>query len=276
MILILRLRKGEIVSFVTISPFEFNYNLRMSKRFESGDCKGKKKKLQEYEAKKLSPITAYMHVPTSITQLEAMQHVLYFPRDEIRRKEWTLAVRRADFKVTDSTRICSKHFSEECFDKEKFGGTWLKSDAVPTIFNFPPKVKKMVKKQRSLKRVASSPPTSTDVEDFETSDENIKRYAYIGDFKTSDMYSPAIANKLLEIEKKESKMKDRKIKTLQQREARLSQTILNLEEIIADLRFLVRRYPSGLENSKNPLPVLYRTVLLLHLLDHILLYYVHC
>ncbi|GIZ01961.1 hypothetical protein CEXT_333111 [Caerostris extrusa] len=47
----------------------------MSKRFESGACKRKKKKLQEYEAKKPTPITAYMHVPTSTTQLEAMQHV---------------------------------------------------------------------------------------------------------------------------------------------------------------------------------------------------------
>ncbi|XP_075215272.1 zinc finger MYM-type protein 5-like [Lycorma delicatula] len=48
----------------------------MSKRFESGACKHKKKKLQEYEAKKLTPITAYMHMPTSTTHLEAMQHVV--------------------------------------------------------------------------------------------------------------------------------------------------------------------------------------------------------
>ncbi|XP_075232504.1 zinc finger MYM-type protein 1-like [Lycorma delicatula] len=47
----------------------------MSKRFESGACKRKKKKLQKYEAKKLTSITAYMHVPTSTTRLEAMKHV---------------------------------------------------------------------------------------------------------------------------------------------------------------------------------------------------------
>ncbi|GIY95097.1 hypothetical protein CEXT_216981 [Caerostris extrusa] len=57
--------------------FNKDYNLRTSKRFESGACKRKTKKPQEYDAKKLTPITAYMHVPTSTTQLEAMQHVVY-------------------------------------------------------------------------------------------------------------------------------------------------------------------------------------------------------
>ncbi|GIY37555.1 hypothetical protein CEXT_14921 [Caerostris extrusa] len=48
----------------------------MSKRFKSGGCKRKKKELQEYEVKKLTLITAYMHIPTSTTQLEAMQHIV--------------------------------------------------------------------------------------------------------------------------------------------------------------------------------------------------------
>ncbi|CAL1272124.1 unnamed protein product [Larinioides sclopetarius] len=26
----------------------------------------------------------------------------------------------------NSSMICSNHFSEDCFDQEKFGGTWLK------------------------------------------------------------------------------------------------------------------------------------------------------
>lgn len=32
--------------------------------------------------------------------------------------------------------MCSKHFSPDSFDREKFGGTWLKKTAVPTVFNF--------------------------------------------------------------------------------------------------------------------------------------------
>ncbi|XP_075210255.1 sideroflexin-1-3-like [Lycorma delicatula] len=51
-------------------------NLSMNKIFENGACKRKKKKLQEYETKKLTLITAYMHVPTSTIQMEAMQHVV--------------------------------------------------------------------------------------------------------------------------------------------------------------------------------------------------------
>lgn len=42
----------------------------MSKRFESGAWKRKKKRLQDNEIKKLTPITAYMHEPTSTIQLE--------------------------------------------------------------------------------------------------------------------------------------------------------------------------------------------------------------
>ncbi|CAL1261126.1 unnamed protein product, partial [Larinioides sclopetarius] len=56
------------------------------------------------------------------------------PKDENRRKIWENKLKRENFKLTNLTRICSNHFSEDCFDREKFGGTWLKKDAVPTIF----------------------------------------------------------------------------------------------------------------------------------------------
>lgn len=59
-----------------------------------------------------------------------------FPKDESRRKLWENKIRRKDFKVTDHTYICSKHFTVENFDSNKFGGTWLKKDAIPTIFEF--------------------------------------------------------------------------------------------------------------------------------------------
>ncbi|CAL1281878.1 unnamed protein product [Larinioides sclopetarius] len=62
---------------------------------------------------------------------------LSFPKDEIRRRIWEIKIRRKDFKATKWSRLCSKHFPPDCFDREKFGGTWLKKTAVPTIFNFP-------------------------------------------------------------------------------------------------------------------------------------------
>ncbi|CAL1264097.1 unnamed protein product [Larinioides sclopetarius] len=60
-----------------------------------------------------------------------------FPKDEGRRRLWMLKVRRENFTVSNSTKICSKHFTPDSFDKEKFGGTWLKKTAVPTLFSFP-------------------------------------------------------------------------------------------------------------------------------------------
>ncbi|GIX80713.1 hypothetical protein CEXT_621921 [Caerostris extrusa] len=48
----------------------------MSKRFESGASERKKKSYKSMRQKKLTPFTAYMHVPTSTTQLEAMRHVV--------------------------------------------------------------------------------------------------------------------------------------------------------------------------------------------------------
>ncbi|CAL1262302.1 unnamed protein product [Larinioides sclopetarius] len=49
-----------------------------------------------------------------------------FPKDENRRKIWENKLKRENFKVMNSTMICSNHFSEDCFYREKFGGTWVK------------------------------------------------------------------------------------------------------------------------------------------------------
>ncbi|XP_054715885.1 uncharacterized protein LOC129225318 [Uloborus diversus] len=73
----------------------------------------------------------------------------YFPKDETRRKLWESKIGRKNFKASDHSRICSKHFSEDCFDRLKFGATWLKPNAIPTIFNFPAQSKKGNKKGKS-------------------------------------------------------------------------------------------------------------------------------
>lgn len=57
-------------------------------------------------------------------------------------------MRRKNFKVTDHTNICSKHFTADNFDKTKFGGTWLKKDAIPTIFEFSEKREKPRRKRK--------------------------------------------------------------------------------------------------------------------------------
>ncbi|XP_049769900.1 THAP domain-containing protein 2-like isoform X3 [Schistocerca cancellata] len=61
-----------------------------------------------------------------------------FPADEVRRNVWTLALKRKNFKATKYTKICSKHFSSDCFETVAFGsGRKLKRDAVPSIFYCP-------------------------------------------------------------------------------------------------------------------------------------------
>ena len=41
-----------------------------------------------------------------------------FPRDEIRKEAWRRAVPK-DVVLTDSTRLCSLHFTEDCYETEK-------------------------------------------------------------------------------------------------------------------------------------------------------------
>ncbi|GBN36791.1 DNA transposase THAP9 [Araneus ventricosus] len=59
-----------------------------------------------------------------------------FPKDPERRKLWEVKIKRVNFKATQHSKICSKHFTPGSFDSTKFGGTWLKPDAVPSIFDF--------------------------------------------------------------------------------------------------------------------------------------------
>ena len=58
-------------------------------------------------------------------------------------KIWVASLRLKEPRITPSSRICSQHFSPECFvqdySEESVGvkkGRRLKSDAVPTIFSF--------------------------------------------------------------------------------------------------------------------------------------------
>ncbi|KAG8172763.1 hypothetical protein JTE90_014711, partial [Oedothorax gibbosus] len=128
-----------------------------------------------------------------------------FPKNPERRKVWEIKVKRENFKATDATRICSKHFDANCFDTEKFGGTWLKSDAVPTIFDFAvnstnstavnsttTKVQRKAPKKRTLAMEDDLPEALSAIP-------RKKRLCYLGDFDEADVTSPTKAQKLLQI-----------------------------------------------------------------------------
>lgn len=65
-----------------------------------------------------------------------------FPfRDKTLLAKWTNAVKRKDWTPTIHSKICSKHFLPEDFYPDQ-SIKRLREDAVPSVFAYPPKVKK--------------------------------------------------------------------------------------------------------------------------------------
>ena len=65
-------------------------------------------------------------------------------KDPVLLKAWTVKLRLENPPLKDSSRVCSAHFTEDCFERdfkaELMPGTKtrrrLKPDAVPTLFSF--------------------------------------------------------------------------------------------------------------------------------------------
>ncbi|XP_076383492.1 THAP domain-containing protein 2-like isoform X2 [Megalopta genalis] len=62
-----------------------------------------------------------------------------FPNDPELRKQWIQAVQRENFKPSSQTKVCSKHFANDCFIQSGWSSRrTLKPDAVPdTILDEP-------------------------------------------------------------------------------------------------------------------------------------------
>ena len=76
-----------------------------------------------------------------------------FPSDPLRRKQWEVAVKRANFKSNDNHRICEEHFEGHCFEKNLeqarkagYKTVALQPDAVPTLLS----LKKIKSPRKSL------------------------------------------------------------------------------------------------------------------------------
>ncbi|GBM77303.1 hypothetical protein AVEN_13350-1 [Araneus ventricosus] len=139
-----------------------------------------------------------------------------FPKDEERRKIWEINIRRENFKATKSSRLCSKHFSPDSFDREKFGGTWLKKTAVPTVFNFD---KQFVERKITRKPLVRKTPEPV------IEQATRKRKHYLGDFDDDDMNSPTKARKLLSIAQSQQKKWKMKIKNAERKTKRLEKKL---------------------------------------------------
>ena len=72
-----------------------------------------------------------------------------FPKDPSLREQWLAKISRADLVISKNTRLCSEHFTPDCYERdlqaELFGlkrRASLKADAVPSIFSHRPARKK--------------------------------------------------------------------------------------------------------------------------------------
>uniref|UniRef100_A0A4W4EVH8 THAP-type domain-containing protein n=1 Tax=Electrophorus electricus TaxID=8005 RepID=A0A4W4EVH8_ELEEL len=59
-----------------------------------------------------------------------------FPKDKVKRKAWTAALKRRDFEPNDYSVVCSCHFKSEDFDRTG-QTTRLKEGVIPSVFTFP-------------------------------------------------------------------------------------------------------------------------------------------
>ncbi|XP_026116957.1 uncharacterized protein LOC113095799 [Carassius auratus] len=62
-----------------------------------------------------------------------------FPQDRELQKKWIVKIRRdigPNFQITKNTRVCSKHFSPECFSRTLTGIRKLKEGSVPSVFTW--------------------------------------------------------------------------------------------------------------------------------------------
>ncbi|XP_068081486.1 uncharacterized protein [Anabrus simplex] len=56
-----------------------------------------------------------------------------FPKDPVRRNKWIAFANKGDWKPTSRSVLCSKHFSQDCFDKTSSSVIRLKPQAIPTL-----------------------------------------------------------------------------------------------------------------------------------------------
>ena len=84
-----------------------------------------------------------------------------FPKDLILRKKWIHAIQREegkDFTIVKSTKVCSLHFRPSDLRKSLNGRIFVKSNAVPSKFEWQkqsPKEKKVPTQRCSLRRRAA-------------------------------------------------------------------------------------------------------------------------
>ncbi|CAG0904252.1 unnamed protein product, partial [Darwinula stevensoni] len=136
-------------------------------------------------------------------------------------KKWVQVMRRKDFHPTKTIYLCGKHFTEEDFE---VGGLIrrLKPDAIPSIFDFPNHLLKVIKERQAPKKRKRSLSPVMDG----------KLVATEHNYSNSLEVSPRKMRR--EMEKLKAKF-ERQLTTLRQKTARKSGRIMQLSKVIQEL-----------------------------------------
>ncbi|XP_044749195.1 THAP domain-containing protein 2-like isoform X2 [Coccinella septempunctata] len=185
-----------------------------------------------------------------------------FPKDEVLRKKWLLAVRRKDFIPKDSSLICSKHFVEEDYYINVHGNKNLKVGSVPSVFDFPGKIQKKTPRRKLIRKGVEEPNveeengpstslsssnlfkrdvTTTSVLTESTLARQPKRRKrqnpiYMGDFEEDDLQNPVKRRKYWEISQATLRKQQKTIKMLRIKTRRYENKISSLNSLLDDLK----------------------------------------
>ncbi|XP_076246752.1 uncharacterized protein LOC143186836 isoform X2 [Calliopsis andreniformis] len=174
-----------------------------------------------------------------------------FPKDLELKKQWIQAIQRDNFEPSSHTKVCSKHFANDCFVQNPWSSRRvLKPDAVPNVLN----VSEMHHIQElhsvnvpwieSENRKASSQNKfiNDDIHSVNNNQENVppktlsrkKRRAYLGDFENCDITNNN--DNYMHIMNRTLVKKNKQIKALQQKNRILTEKVKVLQSLLKELR----------------------------------------
>ncbi|XP_069704642.1 uncharacterized protein [Periplaneta americana] len=152
-------------------------------------------------------------------------------------EKWLVNMKRENFRPTQYSKLCSKHFEIHCFDTERFGHTFLKEGSVPTIFNFRKHLTKKTFRQKppkkhnkissAVKSITPPPPTPQPP---------ISTKCFVGDFENSDMNRPTSAERCLFVARSAVSSQRKIIKNIVKKNSRTKNKTVSLQSIESHLQ----------------------------------------
>lgn len=89
-----------------------------------------------------------------------------FPRDERIKAVWVQKIRRKNWAPSSTSRICSEHFTTDCFYSRHLSNsrTRLRNNAIPTIFKFSNHLLKVTKGKKATECDSDAIPNSSQID----------------------------------------------------------------------------------------------------------------